>query len=171
MRPRSVWNERVDRFSKLDGVDERFRVMTAGHAALVTGLIAVRADRFRVSFLEDGLLISRDGPVFGRCRGTEEERDKQSFHVKTSGQFYTAEAKLALALLTHCSIEHPFSGDQKLYFSEVRDPWRSQQMFRSEGCAYRQNGHARTASRKNTCRCVLNHDAIADGHPKTLGSL
>jgi hypothetical protein len=97
MRPRSVRNERVDRFPKFHGVDERLRVMTGSHTATVSRLIAVRADGFLVSFLENCLLIGRDGPVFGRRRGTEDERDQQSFHVKASCHFYTAGDQLGFS--------------------------------------------------------------------------
>jgi hypothetical protein len=97
MGPRPVRNERVDRFPDFHGVDERFRVVTGSHAATVPGLIAVRADRFLVSFLENSLLIGRDGPVFSRRRGTEDERDQQSFHVKASCQFYTAGHQLGFS--------------------------------------------------------------------------
>jgi hypothetical protein len=96
-RPRPVGYERIDGFPEFHGVDERFRVMTGSHAATVPGLIAVRAHRFFVSFLENGFLIGRDGPVFGRRRGTEDEHDQQSSHVKTSCQFYTAGDELGFS--------------------------------------------------------------------------
>jgi len=91
MRQRPVRNQRVDRFPNFHGVDEHFRVVTGSHAAAVTQRrIAIHADRFRVRFLENGVLIRRDGPAFGRRYGTEDERDYQSFHGGASWQFYTA---------------------------------------------------------------------------------
>jgi len=75
MKPRPVRCQRVDRFPSFHGVDQHFRVMTGSHAATVPGAIAVHADRFRMSFLENGVLIRRGGPVFGRRCGAEDERD------------------------------------------------------------------------------------------------
>jgi hypothetical protein len=62
--------------------------MTGSHAATVSDPIAVHADRFRVRLLENGLLVGRHGPVFGRRCRAEDERDEQSFHVETPCQFY-----------------------------------------------------------------------------------
>ena len=75
MRPRPIRCQGVDRFPSFHGVDELFRVMTGGHAATVPGSIAVHADRFRVGFLVNGVLILGAGPIFGRCCGAEDERD------------------------------------------------------------------------------------------------
>jgi hypothetical protein len=50
--------------------------MTSAHAATVPGSKAVHANRFHVSFLENGGLIRRAGPVFGGRYGAEDERDE-----------------------------------------------------------------------------------------------
>jgi hypothetical protein len=73
------------------------RIVAGRHAATVPDLIAVHAGGFRVHFLENGVPIRGDGPVFGRRYRAEDERDEQSFHGGTSCQFYTAGDRLGFS--------------------------------------------------------------------------